>query len=144
MPIIFVVSLLISVSMGALSFYFQKRFYQSSAYQNLNLNLSQLELFWSDSKSDILPLNDNAVEKDQKTALNSLAAIVLIACLTSFLGCLLLLLYILSYRKLAKPRLEKKILTSKLAGASNISKDEAREIVLALKAEFSLKNLQLE
>ncbi len=143
MAAVYLACLFVSSLMTFFYVFSLKKHFQSSEYQRLNSNLASLNLFWSDSRSDILPLEPSSLERDQTEAINSFLRVALIACFTSIFGCLFLIVFIFSVLKLAKPRLEKKILASKLALHSQMSASETKEIVLALQAEFNLNGFQL-
>ena len=121
-----------------------KRFFKSSAYLNLNANLSNLGLFWSESKSEILNIQSESVALDQKEAINSFLRLAAVACFTSMIGCVFLLIFIFSLRVLAKSRLEKRILNCKLTQQKKLEFTEVKNIVLGLQAEFSLDSFQLK
>ena len=140
---VYVVSFLISSVMSLLYIWSMKKYYQSAPYLNLNSNLASLGLYWSDSQSEILPALPQSIYQDQSEAIKSFSRVALLASFTSIIGCLFLSLFIFSIRKVAKPRLEKKILASKLAQQIKLDPEEIKEIVLSLQAEFGLNRFQL-
>lgn len=138
---VYILCLVISALSSGLFILSMKKHFKSRAYLNLNSNLSALDFFWSDSRSEILPLTANAIERDQKEAIQSFLRIALLATFTSVIGCLFLMLYIFSATNLAQPRLEKKIFASALAQNTILSVDEIKILVLKLQAEFGLSLL---
>ena len=88
---------------------------ESPTFTTLGKNLRQLNLYWSESTDQILPWTAEAEAADKKSAKKSILLMCGLLCFFSWVGVVLLLVLMISYRFLARTPLEKNIVSSPLA-----------------------------
>jgi hypothetical protein len=104
---------------------------RSPEFLLLGKNLRQLNLYWSESTDQILPWSEEALETERKASRKSIILMGGLLSLFSWIGFVLILILMVSYRFLARSRLEKTILSSSLAQTA-LAPAEVKKLLMEL------------
>lgn len=126
--LIYLSSFVLSLCLLFWQYLFICRQLDSVQLQSLNANLEKVGLFWANAKSDFARLDADSIEADRLQSKRSLLFIGLLA-FGSLLGLILLILVILSLRRLARPRREVMVFRSELVTQSDLPLEAVIKLV---------------
>jgi hypothetical protein len=109
---------------------------QSITYQRLVSNLSKAKLYWSENSDQIIPWTPTIDENDRKTTLKNIILTGSLLSLMSWAGSLFLIIIMVSWRFLARSRLEKRLFASQLASDELLSPETVQNLTDEIRREL--------
>ena len=122
------VGVLLSLGLTAVFVFLQARRANSKAAITVRSNLRKAGLYWSENQDKILPWNEEAEAHDRKGSRTTILVTGVLLSLLSWAGLVFLLVVMLSYRFLARSRLEKRIFGSELARNPDLTAESAQRM----------------
>lgn len=104
-----------------------KRQRNNTKTKTLRANLRKIDLWFSEHHDKLEPWSDEAPAKEEASAFRTFLIAGLLISALSWIGLLFLSVLTISYRFLARSRLEKWLYSSRLATEGDLSEDEVRE-----------------
>lgn len=128
---VWIISMALSLISVGINFYLVQKKLESKKLEILNLNLEKINLYWSNTTEDFLPLEAEGIKRDKQKTLRNALLLSLFG-LGSLPGFILLVVVILSIHFLAPSRKTKATFSSPLA-FENLSAAEVESFVKDLK-----------
>lgn len=114
--------------------FLRERRRHSAAAQRLQAHLALVGLFWSDSADSLIPLEPTSAEDESRRSQRTIGYTGLILSLFSWAAVFFLLTVMISERFLARSRREKRLFSSELVSASNLSAERVARLINELDA----------
>ena len=132
----YTVGTLCSLLLSGLFIYLWSRYQRRAEALLLNENLKKQNLFWSEKRDRLVDFDETAAQEDFRSSRRSLLATSLGLSFLSWVGFFFLLTLMISYRFLARSRLEKRLLATDLARDPNLVTDQVRITLEELMRDF--------
>ena len=124
----YAVGVLLSLGLTGLFVFLQARRSNGATARNVRANLRKAGLYWSENQDKILPWNEDAEAIDRKGSRTTILVTGVLLSLLSWAGLLFLGIVMLSYRFLARSRLEKRLFGSELARDPGLTAEAAARL----------------
>ena len=128
---IWVVCFFLSIMVLGINFHLMRKRLGSEKLKNLNMNLKKINMYWSNTAEDFLPLDSDSINKDEEKTLRNALFMGFFA-LGSLPGFILLFILILSIHFLAPSRKTVATFNSALAQKNALSQEEVQNLVKQL------------
>lgn len=125
---VWLTSFCLSMITLGLNFHFTRKRLNSKTLKNLNSNLAKVNLYWSNSAGDFLPLTEDSVKLDASKTLRNTLFLGALG-LASLLGFILLVVIVFSIHVLARTRKEIATFRSPLALDPKLTAAEVTSLV---------------
>lgn len=111
---IYAIGILTCLLVGAFYLGFLRRRFRAAPYRLLNQNLAQAGWQWSELEGKLIPFNNERLQQEASRVVRSNALVIFLLSGTSWLGLVILSVYILSVQVLARSRTERVLFSSDL------------------------------
>lgn len=132
----YAVGILSSLLLTGLFLFLWSRYRSREAAITLAENLKLVNLYWSDREDRLKPWDEVEFRKDREKAFNSLLATSVGLSFLSWAGFFFILLLMISYRFLARSRLENRLFNSPLANETRLSRSRVSDFINEVRNEF--------
>ena len=128
----YLVGFIFCALLACLFLFLASRRRRSLPFRQLQCNLGKVGLFWSENQDKLISLSSDLLEQDYKSLLSNLTLLGFMLCFLSWAGLFFLFIIMLSYRFLARSRLERALFASELAHSNSLSADNVRALLEAM------------
>lgn len=125
---VWLICLFLSLLTSAYSVYLTRKKLRSKKFQNINIHLQKIGMFWSNSAADFAILDTDSIINDENKSLRSAYMLGLLG-LASIPGFLLLFVVTISIHFIAISRKEQALFQSALAQSSTLEINEVQSLV---------------
>ena len=132
----YAVGVFASLSLTIVFYFLWSRYRDRTAARTLNENLKSVLLYWSDREDRLKSFTEEEERADRKQGAISLIATSAGLSFLSWAGFFFILILMLSYRYLARSRLEKRLFESELANEKRLPPLRVAALVSEIKKEF--------
>lgn len=129
---IFTLGAIANLGLTTLFVYLWKKRQSTGPFATLAENLLKAGLYWSDGREALISVGDGSKERDDRASVRNIILTGSLLTLLSWPGVLFHLVIMVSYRFLARSRLEKRLLASELARSRALSASRVHTLVKEL------------